>query len=222
MHVDAQGLPGRQSPHRCHRRQIRRGVCELSQERARVPADDLHPARHQRLGLGLADELPLVRISGEQHAGDTQVLEGLQYRVVKRTAGTASAAHDEHVQSDIGCLRKQGRQRLQRVAARCGDQIVIVHQHIGVGARPPRAVAQLLRGHVRARDARGEELRELAHRRAGLVMVRQVLAEIFLADLVQQGPSIVDQEYLGLAAVAVVIPFDLARDETQERGFAGS
>src|SRR5690606_39277357 len=64
---------------------------------------------------------------------------------------TRRGAGDDEADTDVPGEGQQLRQTGQRVAARGGDQVVVVDDHVHGGAAPPAAVAQLLGGDVRGR-----------------------------------------------------------------------
>src|SRR5690349_12456714 len=91
----------------------------------------------------VAQQWALLLLAGHDDAGRAELADGHRHRLVEGPAGTAGPAGHDHVQADVPGLAQVLLQQGHRVAAGAGDQVVVVDQHVQLGAAPPAAVAQL-------------------------------------------------------------------------------
>ena len=142
----------------------------------------------------------------------------MQDLLVGRARRAAHAARDDDVQADVARLRQQVQQIHQRVTRRCCHQVIIVHQDPQLGTRPPVSVANLFRRHIRTRQTRAHELRDLTHLLHRILMIRYVAQRVLFRDRAQQGTAHVDRHDLCLARR--VQARDLRNDRAKERRLA--
>ena len=132
--------------------------------------------------------------------------------------GATAPARDDQVQADVPGLREQRLQRGDRRARRCRDQVVVVDHDEHLGPAPPRAPAQLVGGDAGPGQPGAQVRRQLVERGAGLVGRSEVVQQLVLGHLAEQGTAVVDDDELGLRRSPGA--GDLVEVGAQQRTFA--
>ncbi len=187
---------------------------------ALVARHRLRASGDARRRLGAADQRALVGAARQHDARRREVAERLQHGLVHRAAGAAGASGQHQVQADVAGLSEQRDQRLQRVAGRGGHQVVVVDQHVDLGAGPPGPGPQLLGSHVRAGEAAAQVVGQPGDLAGRLVLRGEVPGQVLLGDLAEQRPPEVDREDLRL--LRGVQALDLGGHPPEQRGLAGA